>query len=214
MEGADMPCVLLVDDNESLLRFTARNLTSAIGDLDVYTASSCASARKAARECRPDILIVDQKLPDGGGYSLLFKLRQQQPNLRAIMITAETPFVYGRSHDDDLSYHVLAKPFEADDLIALVERALGRQQAFAAAGRIPSKVHRFEKTFDRHLAQNLLSGLLACLRAFEMDLITEAESPERVRALVDSYIGQLVGSVAELSRTVSGEGIIERSIVP
>src|ERR1700722_8396796 len=74
LERKAMPTLLIVDDEPSIL-FAFRK---AFRDpaLDVRTAGSVAEALEAARQSRPDVVLLDVQLPDGSGLEALQKLRE------------------------------------------------------------------------------------------------------------------------------------------
>ncbi len=185
-----MTTLLLIDDNRSLLQFTARNLSLAFPALEVITADSCGAAGEKARAHPPDLVVVDWLLPDGDGAGLLKGLSELRPGLRAIAVSAEPPAGLAGTLG---VIEVLQKPFEADDLVAAVRRALD--------GSAPSAVAPAPKVelFDRHRALNRLSALLAGLRAFEGDLGASAEDPSAIRRLCAEYMERLLPLVEDVA---------------
>jgi CheY-like chemotaxis protein len=65
--------VLLVDDHPSFRRF-ARKLLEAAGFAVVSEAGDGASALEAAREVRPDVVLLDVLLPDTTGFDVAERL--------------------------------------------------------------------------------------------------------------------------------------------
>ena len=119
-EGANMPTAMIVDDNATLAYFTARNLERGIDGLNVLTAASCEEARKTAEKLVPSVLIADIKLTDGNGIDLVDEMLERFPGMSAILISGVVPT---RSFREDLSEFLL-KPYEAEELVAAVTRAL------------------------------------------------------------------------------------------
>ena len=81
--------VLIVDDNPTLLHFTARNLQRDLGDVEVVTAVSCKTARSAAAERQPAVVVADLKLGDGSGLELVEEMSKTDPGLAAIIVSGE-----------------------------------------------------------------------------------------------------------------------------
>jgi CheY-like chemotaxis protein len=82
---------------------------------------------RLAHKEKPDLIILDVRMPAGSGVSVY-------ENLKLSTETAMTPVIYVTAYaNDNLREKVeemgaagfLAKPFEADDLLALVRQALG-----------------------------------------------------------------------------------------
>ncbi|MEJ2716881.1 MAG: response regulator [Deltaproteobacteria bacterium] len=185
--------VLIVDDNDTLAFFTARNLQRDIEGLEVFTAKSCAEARAEAAKHNPSVVIADLKLMDGNGLDLVRELGERFPHLETILISGEEPPPLGRG---DL-FAFLAKPYEADTLVQMVRQALAGE-----APQPPSEAQIETEDcvgYDRHLVKNRLAGLLAGLRAFGADLRAEIDNPEAIKATVDEYVDRLCASVTEVS---------------
>src|SRR3954471_8483386 len=93
--GASSPdqiAVYLLDDHE-LVRRGIRELLESEGDIVVVGESG--SAQEAARRIpalRPDVAILDGRLPDGSGIDVCRDIRSVDPNIRALVLT---------SYDDD-----------------------------------------------------------------------------------------------------------------
>ena len=89
-EGLDMVTVFLVDDHE-VVRRGLIGLLSAEPDLDVIgEAGSVAQALARIPALRPDVAVLDVRLPDGNGIELCRELLSQMPDLRCLMLTSFT----------------------------------------------------------------------------------------------------------------------------
>lgn len=80
--------VYLLDDHE-LMRRGLRTVLDA--DADVEVVGESASAREAMRRIpalRPDIALLDVRLPDGSGIEVCRAVRATDPSIRALMITS------------------------------------------------------------------------------------------------------------------------------
>ncbi len=92
-EGGTTPIrVFLLDDHE-LVRRGIRELLEGEGDIEVVGESG--SAQEAARRIpalRPDVAILDGRLPDGSGIDVCREIRSVDPTIKALILT---------SYDDD-----------------------------------------------------------------------------------------------------------------
>jgi len=78
----------LVDDHE-VVRQGVRSLLEADGDIQVVGEASCAAdalPRIAAQ--RPDVAVLDVRLPDGSGVEVCREVRSQLPNVACLMLTS------------------------------------------------------------------------------------------------------------------------------
>ncbi|MFF0428139.1 response regulator [Streptomyces sp. NPDC004520] len=80
--------VFLVDDHEVVLR-GVRALVDAEPDMEVVgEASSAEQALARGPALRPDVAVLDVRLPDGNGVSVCRELRSRMPGLACLMLTS------------------------------------------------------------------------------------------------------------------------------
>jgi DNA-binding NarL/FixJ family response regulator len=80
--------VFLLDDHE-IVRRGVRELLSAEDDLEVVgEASTAAEAIARVPATKPDVAILDVRLPDGDGVSVCRELKGRMPDLRFLMLTS------------------------------------------------------------------------------------------------------------------------------
>src|SRR5881275_535790 len=86
---SDGPINLLVVDDHWLVRLGLTNLFNGLRHFAlVADASTCAGAITAAREHKPDVVIMDVRLPDGSGIEACRQIRSENPHTRVIMLTS------------------------------------------------------------------------------------------------------------------------------
>jgi DNA-binding NarL/FixJ family response regulator len=87
---ADPPAirVFLVDDHEVVRRGVAEVLEDDAGITVVGEAGSVADALARVPAARPDVVVVDMRLPDGDGAQLCAALRSRLPQLRCLVLTS------------------------------------------------------------------------------------------------------------------------------
>jgi two-component system cell cycle sensor histidine kinase/response regulator CckA len=115
--------VLVVEDDEAVRRFTTRVLREA-GFGIVQARNGVEGLDKAAAYPWPIHLVVsDVVMPEMGGPELVERLREQDPDVRVVLISG-----YAReelpSGLDELGVPFLAKPFEVPELLRVVREAL------------------------------------------------------------------------------------------
>jgi two-component system response regulator DevR len=80
--------VVLVDDHELVRRGVAELLEADPGIRVVGEASTVAQGRRRILATKPDVALLDVRLPDGSGIDLCRELRQAAPDVRSIILTA------------------------------------------------------------------------------------------------------------------------------
>jgi len=81
-----MKKILIVDDEEDICYFLSRNL-SRRGFL-TSTSHTLREAEQQMDKNQPDILLLDNHLPDGRGLDFVVKINYKYPRVKVIMITA------------------------------------------------------------------------------------------------------------------------------
>lgn len=80
--------VFLTDDHEIVRRGLAA-LIDAQDDMEVVgEAATAAQARARILAVRPDVAVLDVRLPDGSGIDVCRTVKQEQPSIRCLMLTA------------------------------------------------------------------------------------------------------------------------------
>ena len=80
--------VLVVDDFPLVREGLAAALAIDPGFEVLGQASDAEEGLRLARELRPDVVLLDLRMPEGGGIALLEKLRDELPETRALVVTA------------------------------------------------------------------------------------------------------------------------------
>jgi DNA-binding NtrC family response regulator len=113
---------LLVVDDEQLVRWSLRERFRRDG----YAVLEAGTAAGALELLTPavDLALVDYKLPDGDGLTVLRQIKEQFPDTLVILMTAFSTVENAVTAMKHGAYHYLNKPFNLDDVSAIVEKAL------------------------------------------------------------------------------------------
>lgn len=85
---ADTVRVYLLDDHE-VVRRGLRELLESEGDIEIIgETGSAATASARIPALRPDVAVLDARLPDGSGIEVCRHIRSADPNIRAIILTS------------------------------------------------------------------------------------------------------------------------------
>ncbi len=115
--------ILIIDDDPGIVRAIARILGRRH---QVVTAASGEVALEEARALRPDLAIVDIRLPGMNGFEVTRALKASQPDVDAILMTgnAEEPDETLIRAIDEGAFYFIQKPFDRRVLLTLVNRCL------------------------------------------------------------------------------------------
>jgi len=116
---------ILVVDDELLIRWSLSEALTAAG-YAVVEGRDAAEARQAIRDQahKPDLVVLDYRLPDSNDLGLLTTIRHEAPTVPVILMTAYGTAEVVKGALDLGAYRVVSKPFEVHDMASLVTEAL------------------------------------------------------------------------------------------
>ena len=118
--------ILVIDDEPEVASFVERGLT--FEGFKVDLGENGREGLALAREHNPDVVVLDWMLPDLDGLEVCRRLREGDPNLPILMLTAKDTVpdrVAGLNAGAD---DYLVKPFAFDELLARIRALLRRAQ--------------------------------------------------------------------------------------
>lgn len=113
--------VLLVDDEETLLEFLSKRLLKE--GFTVKAAFSGEEAIEVAKEEPYDVAVVDLKMPGIDGVETQERLKEIQPFLQCIVLTAYGSIETALESGQRDAFQYLLKPVDYDNLVAMIKDA-------------------------------------------------------------------------------------------
>jgi DNA-binding NtrC family response regulator len=151
--------LLIADDEEDLVTFLAHRLRKR--GLEVTMALSGSEAVSAASELKFDVAIVDLKMPDMDGITVIEQLKSLQPFTEVLMLTGhgshDSAWEAGRLQ----AFRYILKPYDFDELHDLIQTAAAHRR------------QRMQNEFETKL-NDLMTGTTS-----PRDLIEESEKLRR-----------------------------------
>ncbi|WP_368877500.1 nitrogen regulation protein NR(I) [Providencia vermicola] len=118
--------IWVVDDDSSIRWVLERALNSASFHCTCF--DSADSVLAALTHDQPDVLLSDIRMPGVDGLALLTQLKQSHPLLPIIIMTAHSDLDAAVNAYQSGAFDYLPKPFDIDETVALVERALNHSR--------------------------------------------------------------------------------------
>src|SRR5690554_2251156 len=118
--------IWIVDDDKSIRWVLERTLQQAGFSTRVFINAETALA--ALREKTPTILMTDIRMPGMDGLALLTEIQAHYPELPVILMTAHADLDSAVKSYQGGAFEYLPKPFDLDEVVELVNRALARSQ--------------------------------------------------------------------------------------
>jgi len=169
--------VLAVDDETSLTELLS--MAMRYEGWQVTTANSGTTAVKAAREVRPDAIVLDMMLPDFDGLEVMRRIRSEDPDVPVIFLTAKDAVedrIGGLTAGGD---DYVTKPFSLEEVIARLRALLRRSGASSARSDSTLVVGDLSLDEDSHEVSR--GGKEISLTATEFELLRYLmRNPRRV----------------------------------
>lgn len=139
--------VLIVDDELFFLEAIDEILSGA--GYDTIRAANGGEALEQIADPRVSVVVLDVRLPDMDGISVLGRIREQRPELPVIMLSAST--------DQEIVLEALrlgasdylAKPLHEEELVLAVGRGIDGHEASAGRRRLRARIDRLVESMER-----------------------------------------------------------------
>ena len=160
--------VLIVDD-EALVRWSLKERLTRDG-YAVTEAGTAAGAIEEASGGDVDLILLDFRLPDGDGLSVLRRVKELAPDTLVILMTAYSTVQNAVEAMKLGAYHYLNKPFNLDEVALTVEKAL-------ETSRLRREVRTLRSSQGRDYAFDAIIGASAAMAEVKTLLARIAASP-------------------------------------
>lgn len=177
---------LVIDDHPLFLEALETALHVAFPTAEVATADSIAGARQIiARGLKPDLILLDLKMPDTAGFEGIVGLKAGNPRIALCIISSMSGGEIVRQVRDLGARGFINKSEKRENIIAAVRRLIAGEEYFSeasgkpaiAAGEMPSREHEIlarlrELTPQQYKVLTLIcEGKLNKQIAYELDIV-------------------------------------------
>jgi len=141
-----MARILVVDDEPNMRRILASNLR--LDQHQIWEAGGVEEAQHSLAANDFDVVITDQKMPDGDGLTVLATAQENDPTLAVILLTAVANIELAVDSMRKGAFDFLTKPFQPEVVRATVRRACERTRLFRENILLKDAVVRLEGTSE------------------------------------------------------------------
>jgi two-component system nitrogen regulation response regulator GlnG len=117
------PRTVLIADDDRAIRTVLTAALSRAG-YQVRATSSAATLWRWVEDGQGDLVITDVIMPDENGLDLLPRIKRVRPDLRVVVMSAQSTFTTAVKAAQRGAFEYLPKPFDLNELVAVVGRAL------------------------------------------------------------------------------------------
>lgn len=130
--------VYIVDDDRAIRWVLERTLAQP--DIEVASFERADHAEEAIRHQAPEVLLTDIRMPGIDGLDLLARVRDDHPEMPVIVMTAHSDLDSAVSSYQGGAFEYLPKPFDVDDALSLVRRAIAHARERRTPAREPEDI--------------------------------------------------------------------------
>ncbi|MCP1366042.1 sigma 54-interacting transcriptional regulator, partial [Halomonas sp. BBD48] len=131
----DTARIVIVDDDRAIRWVLERALAQP--DLEVTSFDRADTALDDLVRHPPDVLLTDIRMPGLGGLELMARIRESNPDMPVIVMTAHSDLDSAVASYQGGAFEYLPKPFDVDDALALVRRAVAHARERRAPAAVP-----------------------------------------------------------------------------
>jgi len=152
---------ILVVDDEKNMRWAIERSLKPLG-YEIFQAEDGQVGLEQALTIRPDLVLLDMKMPGMDGISFLSALKQKEAGIIVIMITAHGSTATAVEAMKLGAYDYINKPFDIEELKLVIAKAL-------EVGDLKSKVQRLENEIsDRYSFHNIIGKSEAMQKIYHL----------------------------------------------
>jgi len=207
---APQKATILVIDDEKAMRDSCYQVLSKDG-YATETAENGQSGLQKIREVRPDLVLIDLKMPGMGGMELLEKIGQIDPDIISIVITGYATIESAVEAMKRNAYDFLPKPFTPDQLRIVIKRGLERRRLAAESARLRREKMMMRENFITLVSHQLRSPLASVKQYFGViregfaGEVTDKQKEiiQKAGGYIDSLV-QLINDWLDMSRVEAG----------
>jgi two-component system nitrogen regulation response regulator GlnG len=169
-----LPTILVADDDRSIRTV----LTQALGrsGYQVRSTGNAATLWRWVEDGEGDLVITDVVMPDENGLDLIPRIRRHRPDLRVVVMSAQSTLMTAVKAAQRGAFEYLPKPFDLQDLLAVVGRALAAPAPPAAAAPEPRDTEERLPLIGRSPAMQEVYRTIARLGTADLTVMINGES--------------------------------------
>jgi len=166
---------ILVADDDRAIRTVLHQALGRQGHT-VRSTGTASTLWQWVQEGEGQLVITDVVMPDENGLDLVPRIRKLRPDLRIIVMSAQSTLLTAVRATERGAFEYLPKPFDLNELISVVNRALSAPAA--SMGRAPSLPEEGERLplIGRSPAMQEIYRSLARLMATDLTVMVTGES--------------------------------------
>jgi two-component system nitrogen regulation response regulator GlnG len=168
-----MGATILVADDDRAIRTVLNQALGRLGH-DVRMTGEASTLWRWVADGEGDLVITDVVMPDENGLDLIPRIKRVRPDLRIIVMSAQSTLLTAVKAAERGAFEYLPKPFDLRELVGIVERALSAPPTAAPAA--PDEVEEQLPLIGRSPAMQDIYRAIARLMGTDLSVMITGES--------------------------------------
>ena len=208
------PTVLVADDDRSIRTV----LTQALGrsGYQVRCTGNAATLWRWVEDGEGDLVITDVVMPDENGLDLILRIKRIRPELRVVVMSAQSTLMTAVKAAQRGAFEYLPKPFDLKELLNVVARALAAPPPAADAEAVePKDAEERLPLIGRSMAMQEIYRSIARLTTTDLTVMVNGESgtgKELVARALHDYGRRRTGPFVAINMAAIPRELIESEL--
>ena len=208
-----LPTVLIADDDRSIRTV----LTQALGrsGYQVRCTGNAATLWRWVEDGEGDLVITDVVMPDENGLDLIPRIKRVRPDLRVIVMSAQSTLMTAVKAAQRGAFEYLPKPFDLKELLSVVGRALATPPPLDAPTPEPRDSDERLPLIGRSAAMQEIYRTIARLTTTDLTVMVNGESgtgKELVARALHDYGRRRAGPFVAINMAAIPRELIESEL--
>ena len=152
--------IIYIIDDDPVMRLSCQQILVKQG-FQVETFEDGVKGLDRIQEEKPQLIVVDLKMPKIGGMEVIAKVHEMDPDVVIVVITGYATIDTAVNAMKAGAYDFLPKPFTPDELRLIVNRGLERQHLLEESNRLRREKEKMQRQFITFVSHQLQSPLVA-----------------------------------------------------
>ena len=208
-----LPTVLVADDDRSIRTV----LTQALGrsGYQVRSTGNAATLWRWVEEGEGDLVITDVVMPDENGLDLIPRIKRIRPDLRVVVMSAQSTLMTAVKAAQRGAFEYLPKPFDLQELLSVVGRALAQPVEASTTPIEPRDAEERLPLIGRSPAMQEIYRTIARLTTADLTVMINGESgtgKELVARALHDYGKRRAGPFVAINMAAIPRELIESEL--
>jgi len=191
--------LIIVIDDDPVMRLSCFKILDKVG-YQIETYEDGLLGLQRIQEKKPDLLVVDLKMPKIGGMEVISRVHKIDPDICIVVITGYATIGTAVEAMKTGAYDFLPKPFTPDELRLIVNRGIERNELTKRSKQLKEEKENLQRRFITFVSHQLQSPLVAVQQY--LDVLNHLDNTPQKYEIQQEWINRSLSRLKELQAIV------------